>query len=82
LDAVKFKGRCVDLIGRSLNILKSTDPIKALKIHLGNSATKSARDFSKKAIVLLYPEKYFCKVVWPTIEHFKLRFGTWLIKGQ
>lgn len=63
-DAAKFKGRCVDLIGRSLNIPKGTDPMKALKSYLGNPATESARELSKKAVVLLYPGMYFCKVVW------------------
>lgn len=65
LDAERFKGRCVDLIGRSLKVPQSTDPIKAVKTYLGNPATKSAKELRKKAVVLLYPEELFGRVIWP-----------------
>ena len=65
LDAEKFTGRCVDLIGRSLNVSQTTDPIKTLKTYLENPATKSAKELRKKAVVLLYPENLFGRVVWP-----------------
>ena len=64
-DAEKFQGRRIDMIGRSLKVRKSTDPIKAIRNYLSKSRTKSARELRKKAVVFLTPERYMGKIVWP-----------------
>jgi hypothetical protein len=64
-DVEKFKGRCVDLIGRSLKFPKSCDPVKVIKSYLGNPTTKSAKELKSKAVVLLYPEMLFGRIIWP-----------------
>ena len=58
-----FIGRKVDLIGRSIPI-KSDNPIKNLIEYLSHPRTKSARELSKKGIVILEPTKYIGKIVW------------------
>ena len=64
-DAKNFKGRRIDMIGRSLKVRKSTDPIKAIRNYLSKPRSKSAKELSKKAVVLLTPERYMGKIVWP-----------------
>jgi hypothetical protein len=64
-DSENFKGRRIDMIGRSLKVRKSTDPIKNIRNYLRKPRTKSAKELSKKAVVLLTPERYMGKIVWP-----------------
>jgi hypothetical protein len=63
-DVERFKGRCVDLIGRSLNCSKTADPVDMIRDYLKNPETKSAKELSKKPVVLLFPDKLFGKVIW------------------
>ena len=63
-DDLKFKGRCVDLIGRSINAPLNADPIKTLHEYLQKGITKTSRELSKKAVVILEPESLFGKVIW------------------
>jgi len=62
-DIDKFDGRCVDLVGRSLKCSKNAEPVKALHEYLSNPKTKTAAELSKKAVILLYPQKYFCDIL-------------------
>ena len=64
-DAENFKGRRIELMGRSLKVRKSSDPIKAIQNYLDNSPTKSANILRKKPVVFLAPERYMGKIVWP-----------------
>jgi hypothetical protein len=64
-DADNFKGRRIDMIGRSLKVRKSTDPIKNIINYLSKPRTKTAKELSKKAVVFLTPERYMGKIVWP-----------------
>jgi hypothetical protein len=64
-DAKNFRGRRVDLIGRSLKVRKSTDPVKTIRNYLSKPSTKSANELRKKAVVFLTPERYMGKIVWP-----------------
>lgn len=61
----KLEGRSVDLIGRSIQCRPKADPMKALRDYLGKPKTKSARELSKKAVVMLFPRNLFGKIVWP-----------------
>jgi hypothetical protein len=64
-DVDIFKGRCVDLIGRSLKVSKSANPVTTIRTCLHKPPTKSMAELSKKAVVMLFPEKYFAKIIWP-----------------
>ncbi len=60
-----YLGRRVDLIGRSLPVPLTTDPIQAIKNYLTNSTTTTARLLSEKAVVLVDPDELLGTVVWP-----------------
>jgi hypothetical protein len=62
-----FVGRRVDLMGRDLDVLPGTDLGVALKTYLGLARTDTARELSKKAVVLLEPR--IGEVVWPVGAH-------------
>lgn len=64
-NADRYKGRGVDLLGRSLKCSKNADPVKMIRDYLKNRETKSANELSKKAVVMLFPENLFGKVIWP-----------------
>jgi hypothetical protein len=64
-SADRFKGRGVDLLGRSLKCSPKSDPVKVIREYLINPKTKSAKALSKKAVVMLYPDNLFGKVIWP-----------------
>jgi hypothetical protein len=61
-----FVGRRVDLMGRSLDVPPGADLAAALKIYLRSARTPTARELSKKAVVLLEP--HIGEVVWPMKE--------------
>jgi hypothetical protein len=62
-----FVGRRVDLMGRALDVPPGTDLGGALKTYLGSARTDTARELSKKAVVLLEPR--IGEVVWPVAAH-------------
>jgi len=62
-----FKGRPVDLAGRSIEASPADDPIEALQHYLRRGSTPVARRLADKAVVLLEPEKLAGYVVWPTL---------------
>lgn len=63
-DIGRFEGRCIDLLGRSLKIPKSADPVKALESYLANPTTQSAKELGKKAVILLHPKILFGRIIW------------------
>jgi hypothetical protein len=62
-----YKGRRVELQGRSLDCKPGDDPIEVLQQYLRGGDTPSARELREKAVVLLEPEKYLGYVVWPSL---------------
>jgi len=62
-----FKGRPVDLAGRSIEASPVDDPIEALQYYLRRGATPVARRLAEKAVVLLEPERLVGYVAWPTL---------------
>jgi len=60
-----FKGRCVDLIGRSIPSKKAAAPIQAVQDYLKLSKNKTARSLAEKAIIILEPEEFIGTVAWP-----------------
>jgi hypothetical protein len=58
-------GRRVDLLGRSLDVPLDAEPTAALRDYLSTARTRSAEELAAKAVVLIYPEQFAGKVVWP-----------------
>ena len=65
-DPVSFRGRRVDLIGRSLDVAPDADPVEAVRHYLATGRTETARQLAKKAVVLLESEPLRGQVIWPT----------------
>ncbi|MGB3356834.1 MAG: hypothetical protein WBB00_29225 [Mycobacterium sp.] len=61
-----FVGRRVDLLGRSLKVAPSADPIVALRSYLDAGPTATARELAKKAVVVIDPGPSFGQIVWPS----------------
>lgn len=63
-DHPEFRGRKVDLLGRSLDVDARTDPVEALRIYLESGKTPSAAKLAKKAVVLIEPAELLGEIVW------------------
>ena len=64
-DPASFRGRRVDLIGRSLDVSPEADPVEAVRSYLAAGRTETARQLAKKAVVVLEPEAISGQVIWP-----------------
>jgi hypothetical protein len=64
-DPDTFRGRRVDLIGRSLDVSPDADPVEAVRRYLAAGATETARQLARKAVVLLEPKSLRGQVAWP-----------------
>jgi hypothetical protein len=64
-DRAPFRGRSVDLIGRSLRDGVGADPLDALRRYMSRPRTATAQALSPKAVVLLDPEQLRGTVAWP-----------------
>ena len=62
-DIRPFKGRRVDLIGRSLPVKINADPVKTIRQYLEMPRTKSARMLAQKAVVMIHPKQLLGTVV-------------------
>lgn len=60
-----FKGRCVDLIGRSISSTHAGDPVATLQGYLSEGRTASSRWLAKKAMILIEPATLLGTVIWP-----------------
>ena len=64
-DPDSFRGRRVDLIGRSLDVSPNADPVQVVRSYLAAAPTETARHLARKAVVLIDPEPLRGRVVWP-----------------
>ncbi|MFV8137399.1 hypothetical protein ACNQR7_07495 [Mycolicibacterium senegalense] len=64
-DDHEFVGRRVDLLGRTLKVALSADPVAAVRSYLRAGATSTARELAKKAVVVIDEGPRFGQVVWP-----------------
>ena len=62
-----YRGRRIELRGRSLDCKPGDDPIEVLQRYLRSGETPSARELRDKAVVLIEPEKFLGYVVWPSL---------------
>jgi ribonuclease HI len=60
-----YRGRRIDLIGRSLPAPPSADPIAVVRGYLGHPKTETAKQLAKKAVVAIDPPHLRGVVVWP-----------------
>jgi hypothetical protein len=62
-----YRGRRVELRGRSLDCKPGDDPIDVLQRYLRAGETPSPRELRDKAVVLIEPEQFAGYVVWPSL---------------
>jgi hypothetical protein len=60
-----FRGRLVDLIGRSIPAANPADPVGSLQRYLRAGTTKTARLLAQKAMILIEPANLIGRLVWP-----------------
>jgi hypothetical protein len=65
LNDTDYRGRRVDLLGRTLNVDVDADPISAVRGYLRAGRTKTAQELGKKAVVVIDPGPTFGGVIWP-----------------
>lgn len=63
-DFKGYSGRKVDVIVRSLRKYTLGEPLRTIATFLSEGETKTARELSRKAVVLLSPDKYFGRTIW------------------
>ena len=64
-DPLRYQGRRVDLMGRSLPVPLAADPAGVLKGYLSAAQTASSRALASKAAVLIVPCDHAGEIIWP-----------------
>lgn len=62
-----FRGRAVEIQGRSIDANPDDGPVVALQRYLRAKETPTAKELSRQSIVLLEPEAVLGFEVWPTL---------------
>ena len=62
-----FKGRPVNLAGRSIDASPTDHPIEALQYFLRRTSNPVPRRLAEKAVVLIEPEPFSGYLAWPTL---------------
>ena len=62
---VGFRGRRIDVLMRSDSDFSKGSASVRLERYLSNAKTSTAKHLARKAVVGLYPESVFGKVLWP-----------------
>ena len=60
-----FRGRRVDMLGRSLAVPLSADPVASIRGYLSAGMTATAKELAKKAVVVIDSGELFGHVIWP-----------------
>jgi len=63
-DGDAFKGRKVDVIGRSIRMSKNETPIEAVQHYLREAQTESASLLAERPVIVVWPGKDFGRVIW------------------
>lgn len=64
-DDPAFRGRHVDLLGRTLGVPPTADPVGAVRDYLSIGSTTTARMLAEKAVVVIDPLPLLGRIVWP-----------------
>jgi hypothetical protein len=59
-----FRGRRVDVIGRSIRISKNKTPIEEVQRYLREARTKSASLLAERPVIVVWPNKYCGRLIW------------------
>jgi hypothetical protein len=81
-DEPWLDGRRVDLIGRSLKVRPSADPVEAVRSYLTNARRGTPLCLAKKAVVLIDPEPLRGKVSWTPADHVRTTGGAAVHRGR
>jgi hypothetical protein len=65
-DNDAFKGRKVDVIGRSIRMPEHKTTIEAVQHYLRDARTKSASLLAERPVIVVWPQKYCGRVIWDT----------------
>jgi hypothetical protein len=68
-DPLRYSGRRVDLLGRSLPAQQGADPAVVLRRYLAARRTASAQALAAKAVVLIDSQNQAGEIVWPATSH-------------
>jgi hypothetical protein len=60
-----YRGRRVDLLMRALPVPPDADAMEAVRAWLAEGRTESARLLATKGVVLIKPNKYRARIIWP-----------------
>lgn len=63
-EEARFTGRRVDVLGRSIEKLRSETPIEAVQRYLRMHHTQSARRLAERPVVVLWPSPWRGRVIW------------------
>ena len=65
LKDMGFRGRRIDVLMRSESSFSAKSPIMGLHQYLNTAKTATSKHLSRKAVIGLFPESVFGKVLWP-----------------
>jgi hypothetical protein len=63
-DGDSFKGRRVDVIGRSISMAKNETPMESVLRYLRVKLTDSARLLAERPVIVVWPENCFGQIIW------------------
>lgn len=63
-EDVDYVGRCIDVLMRSDQCFKEDQPVESLRRYLSGGGSATPRLLAQKAVIGLYPEAVFGKVLW------------------
>jgi hypothetical protein len=67
-DEHGFRGRRVDLLGRTLKVAPFADPVTSARNYLRAGGTATAEELAKKAVLVIDPGATFGQVAWPMLQ--------------
>lgn len=67
-DEIGYVGRRVDVLGRSIDVLRGETGVEAVRRYLRTQPTSSAWYLARKPVVALWPEHVRGQVIWPSDE--------------
>jgi hypothetical protein len=63
-DSDTYKGRRVDVIGRSISMPKNETPIEAVQSYLRHAVTVSASLLAERPVIIVWPRNKCGRVIW------------------
>jgi len=73
VDDVDFIGRRIDILIRSDLCFKANKPAESIVKYLNSAKSATSKHLSHKAVIGLYPNSVFGKVLWPKNLYIKIK---------